>query len=485
MEVWSKIKIWFKTNHRWTIWLLTVILGLIAHFELCVSNAVIYGGQLNYELYLANNLLTHGINTAFFSTIISLTIMGFIAIILMDLLKIKKIIYQILIILLLIINPAYATILMYPHISIQYSFSLLLAVISVYFFNSEKSPKNALLSIFFMVTSIFIYQASLNIITFIWLLLTMFKLIENKSIKIKAYLARIGYDLSIIGFCLIIYYLLTLLFIQNNNLAFNISDLGKSIQLIYQSFLKFYFTDIIFINTIWSRHILYFLLITAIILNFLIIIMVLKHSFKGILIFLEILLIPLFIYPIGLITQEYTFISGITPIMSYAFFSLFVLLIKQFSYLENMNYKFWPLLKHSGILVITWIIYTYFLSNTFTYVGLGLYNRQIVNQANEAIIYLNNNYNINENTKIVFIGNMDFNKPNIIKRSNFNVYQTLPYTYQYYVQNNIRIQNPITFDNYDKSNYDYLYDSLKTFPSSNSIKQIGDEIIVKIGERSK
>lgn len=382
-------------------------------------------------------------------------------------------------------NPSYATILMYPNIAIQCSFSFLMAILAIHFINSQKSLKNALLSIFFMVSSIFIYQVSLNIITFIWLLLTMFKLIENKPINIKKYLARVGYDLSIIGLGLIIYYLLALLFLQNNNLTFNIYDLGKSIQLIYQSFLNFYFTDIIFINVIWSRHILYFLLITAIILNFIIIITVLKHSSKAILIYLEILLIPLFIYPIGIITQEYTFISGVTPIISYAYFCLFILLIKQFIYLENMNYKFWPILKNSGILVIIYIFYTYFLSNTFTYVGLGLYNRQILNQANEAIIYLNNNYDINENTKIVFIGSMAFNKAAIIQKANFNVYQTLPYTYQYYVQNNISIQNPITFDNYDKSNYDYLYDSLDIFPSPNSIKQIGDLIIIKIGERSK
>lgn len=84
MEVWSKIKTWFKTNNRLSIWLLTIFMGLVAHFELCANDLVMHGENLHFDL------LTFAINSSFFSTLISLIIMGFVAIFLMDLLKIKK-----------------------------------------------------------------------------------------------------------------------------------------------------------------------------------------------------------------------------------------------------------------------------------------------------------------------------------------------------------------------------------------------------------
>lgn len=204
---------------------------------------------------------------------------------------------------------------MYPYTAHGYSFALLCAVLSIYFLNKDKSAKNIILAIMFIIATLASYQAYFCVITTLLLITYIFKLV-NEKISLKDVII----DVITLILGMILYYVFLTIVLKVLNLDMSnysggdsilsletIKNIIPTIKNTYIRFYQFYFTDEILNNISWHRNILNVVLFVAIIINFIIIIInnkIYKTPSKLILMCLMILVFPICTCSIELIAQS-------------------------------------------------------------------------------------------------------------------------------------------------------------------------------------
>ena len=171
-----------------------------------------------------SDILRGSVVGSFLCTFISLVILSFSSIFLIEALNIKKNYLKILVAILVVVTPTISLTLMYPYTSNGYTFAMLFAMLSIYFINKDKYFKNILFTLICVVATLAFYQAYLCVITTLLLISYIFKLIDNNSTS-KELLKSLFIDIIIIGVDMVIYYIgLNIIIVILGHLDFSIQN---------------------------------------------------------------------------------------------------------------------------------------------------------------------------------------------------------------------------------------------------------------------
>ncbi len=493
---------WFNKDRK-VIFFVTFIVGLLVHFELYSKELLAYDGYWHYGSFLAKgweislgrflipftDLFRGSIVVSILTTVLSLIAISFASIYLNETLNIKKGYLKVLVSILLVVTPTISLTLMYPYTATGYSMALLFSILSIYFLSKPKNIKNILLTIICITATLGFYQAYLCVITVLFLMVYIFKIIENHKVSFKNFFI----DLGIILLGMIIYYICLNIIVTILNLTISdysngssilsldtIKNIFTSIKNTYITFYNFYFTDNIFNNLGWYRQILNSVLFVMIFINFITIIIqnkIYKNIGKLIILCIMILIFPIFACSIELIAQS----RNINLLMASALYLPIVVLLKQmevlkFTKLNNIFCIF-------SFLICSILLWTYILSNNATYVATNLYNKQMYSVGNNIVEKLQENDEITDDTPIAIVGKLNFSIQNdeLLNLTNFDVSDVNMWTWQIFLQDNLGLgRNICTFDDVS-----FLYQSqefldMPIYPDENCIKVIDGIAVVKL-----
>ena len=498
----KSISEWF-TRDRKRIFIVTTIVGLLVHFELISKELLAYDGYWHYGSMLAkgweislgrflipfSDIFRGSIVVSILTTVLSLIVIGFSAISLIETLKVKKAYIKIAISILLVVTPTISLTFMYPYTAFGYSLALLFAVLSVYFLNKEKSKKNIILAIACIIATLGFYQAYMSFITALFAITFILKIIEDKKINFKEFLANIF--IIIIG--MILYYACLIAITSVLGLSIsNYSDgnsilsmqtftnLLSSIKNTYITFYNFYFTNNILNNLPWFRNILNGVLLALIIVNFILLIKerkIYKSPSKIISLVLMILVYPVFTCSIELVAQS----RSINLLMASALYLPIILLLKQNELLKENIFN--NILNILSFLICLVTIWTYILSNNATYVATNLYNKQMYSVGNSIVEEIRRIDGIEKDTTVIITGKLDFSIQNekLLDLTNFDVTDVNIWTWQVFLQDNLGLGWNICDYSDDKgitSTEEYI--QMPIFPNEGYIEKINDVIVVKL-----
>lgn len=498
----KSISNWF-TKDRKRILLITIIVGFFVYFELISKELLANDGYWHYGSMLAkgweislgrflipfSDLFRGTIVVSVLTTTLSLIVIGFSSIFLIETLKIKKTYIKVVISILMVVTPTISLTFMYAYTAFGYCLALLFAVLSIYFLNKEKNIKNIIISLICIVCTLGFYQAYLCFITALFAISFILKIIEDKKVNFKEFFINI----FIIAIGMILYYIC--LIIITNILNLNISNysngnnilsietfknLFNAIPNAYSTFNNFYFTDEIINNFSWFRNILYAILFILIFINFVRIIIekkLYKSASKMISILLIIIVYPIFTCSIELIAQA----RNINLLMASSLFLPIILLLKQNELLEENVFN--NILNIVSFIVSCVIIWTYILSNNATYVATDLYNKQMYSIGNSIVEEIIDIPEVQKDMRIAVTGKLDFSIHNddLLKLTNFDVSDVNMWTWQVFLQDNLGLG----WDIWDYSDYKEIIDTeeykqMPIYPYDGYVKIINDVVVVKL-----
>lgn len=498
----KSISNWF-TKDRKRILLITIIVGFFVHFELISKELLANDGYWHYGSMLAkgweislgrflipfSDLFRGTIVVSVLTTTLSLIVIGFSSIFLIETLKIKKTYIKVVISILMVVTPTISLTFMYAYTAFGYCLALLFAVLSIYFLNKEKNIKNIIISLICIVCTLGFYQAYLCFITALFAISFILKIIEDKKVNFKEFFINI----FIIAIGMILYYIC--LIIITNILNLNISNYSNGNNILsietfknlfnailnaYSTFYNFYFTDEIINNFSWFRNILYAILFILIFINFVRIIIekkLYKSASKMISILLIFIVYPIFTCSIELIAQA----RNINLLMASSLFLPIILLLKQNELLEENVFN--NILNIVSFIVSCVIIWTYILSDNATYVATDLYNKQMYSIGNSIVEEIIDIPEVQKDMRIAVTGKLDFSIHNddLLKLTNFDVSDVNMWTWQVFLQDNLGLG----WDIWDYSDYKEIIDTeeykqMPIYPYDGYVKIINDVVVVKL-----
>lgn len=163
--------------------------------------------------------------------------------------------------------------------------------------------------------------------------------------------------------------------------------------------------------------------------------------------------------------------------------NLFYLIIfKQMELIQGP--KHYNFLKRITLIFIIAIYCTFYLTNLASYILIKQYNSQMYNTGNQVLSYLENKDLLKDNSRIILTGNLAFNSnlsEILLPFVNFDIKNFGHNICGHYFINYIAGEfgmDPIYGIPYQ---YQQVVDDLAIFPSPNSIFQVDNLIIVKIG----
>ena len=279
----EKVKKYF-TKERKSIFFWTIILGLITHFLLLTNlimsqDGLLMGIHYTAGLYEASlgrwginwiDSIRNNIALPFITTLISILIMGFINILLIELFEIKSPIFKFFTILSVVASPGLCMTLLYVYTADAYIFAMLFSVFSAYSLYKIKPKKIAIfLSIISFVLTLSIYQSYMGITIGIIAMLSVKKILSQEN-KIFEIVKDIVEKALIIFVSALIYFITTKIILKIKGIQMSgygglnkispitiFSTLIPSLKNAYIGFLKYYFADGIIFNRIWGRDKLY------------------------------------------------------------------------------------------------------------------------------------------------------------------------------------------------------------------------------------
>ena len=497
----KKVFVWF-TKDRKRIFLVTFIVGLLVHFELYSKELLAYDGYWHYGSFLAkgweislgrflipfSDMLRGTVVVSILTTVISLATIALSSIFLNETLNIKKGYIKVLISILLVVTPTISLTFMYPYTANGYTFALLFSILSIYFLNKKRNLKNIFLTLICVIASLAFYQAYLCVITTLFFIVYILKIIDNKKMSIKNFFI----DVFILIIGVILYYICLNIIIKILNL--NISDYSNassilsldtlknfiySIKNTYITFYEFYFTDDIFNNISWFRNIFNVLLFLLIIVNFIIISInnkMYKTPKRLILLLLAILVFPIFVCSIELVAQS----REINLLMASSLYFPIIVLLKQIELIKSNRFN--NILNIFSVLICIVIIWTYILSDNATYVATNLFNKQMYSVGNNIAQKIKEDEQITDDTPIVILGKMKFSLQNnaLLKLTNFDVSNVNMWTWQIFLKDNLGIGQSCTFEEANKISESQEFLDMPIFPNEGSIKVIDSTAVVKL-----
>ena len=263
----DKLKKYF-TKERKSIISLTFIFGIITHF-LLLSNLIMSQDGLfmgvhytagSYETALGRwginiiDSLRNNIALPFITTLISIILMSFINILIIELLEIKNSIFRLFTILTVVASPGLCMTLLYVYTADVYIFAMLFSVISAYSLYKINPKKLGIpLSIICFILTLSIYQSYMGITIGLILIVSVKNLLEQKYSAFDV-LKKIIINALIVILSAILYWLLTKVILKISNIEMAgyggvshisistiIATLIPSIKTAYIAFIKYFF----------------------------------------------------------------------------------------------------------------------------------------------------------------------------------------------------------------------------------------------------
>lgn len=212
------------------------------------------------------DILSGGIHSVVLSSLLTLGLLSFSTVLLVDFFQVKRRSVQVLASILFILNPAITFLLTYPYCSYAYAFAMVLSIVSVRCVISIRGIKGILAGGIGFMLSLGIYQAFLGstaMVMLVYLIKCILRKIEWDEI-LKIIVRMAGFFLLGVG----LYYgmMKTVLYVMNVKLASykGASDVGvlniirslpSGVKQCYVDFYKYYFTDQICRNSFGIKYI--------------------------------------------------------------------------------------------------------------------------------------------------------------------------------------------------------------------------------------
>lgn len=521
-DFFERIKKYFNAERKF-IFLATFILGVLAHFLLLTNLIFSQDGILNTFHYTAGDYeaclgrwginifdsLRNNIGLPFITTLISIILMCFTNILLIELFEIKSKFFKILTILSVVVSPSLCMTLLYTYTADVYFYGMFFSVFSVYAMHKLKNKKvgNVLgiLSFFIMLS---LYQSYMGFTVGLVMMLAIKKLLttEKSSLEVIKEVFFAAINLMIAG---ILYYIVTTILLKIKGLSMAgykganqisiktiLASFIPSVKTAYLAFIKYFFADGVVLNRAWKREklFLYFFGIFAISGLILIIKMVrdsnnkketvLRIFFSG----MFVLLLPLGLNIIAIMApgNEIYYLIATQMLLIFPF---------AFAILEMLDTKkvFENLLNWAIVIISFIIMFTYFMAVVVTYQTAELSFEQAKTISNRILERMEETPGYRTDMNKLFAGVIDdVNFPKTLDLYNYAVTNSLRSSILHgtYMGQEITWRNffniylgiPITFC----SDYEYYtiitsdeFNQMEVFPAENSVKIINDVMVVK------
>ena len=520
-ETWELLKEYFNQDRRF-IFLLTMIAGLITHFIL-ISNLILsQDGLLNgihytaggYEATLGRwgidlfDSIRNNIAFPFITTLISIVILGFVNIFIVDLFEIKGKLFRILTTIVLVVSPSLCMTLLYAYTADVYFYSMFFAVFTVYSLYKIKNKKiGFLLGMISFVLMLSTYQSYMGITVGLILMLAVKRLLKEEGSSLKV-LKEILVNAVILVVYVVAYYLATKIILRINHLTMSsygglngiglatiFGSLGESIKNAYVAFVKYFFADGVILNRQWRREKMYLIFFALYGLAMLILFVKgLKNENKKdffIRFIFACILIVLFPIALNLVViaapgNEIYYLTATQMALILPFVLMTFEMLQEKLILSKM-------LNWGMVFMTAVILETYFLSVVITYETTEVSYNQARGIVNRVISRMEEYPGYRSDMKKLFAG--------IIDDTNFNKTMDI---YNYTVANSLRTSlfhatywgHESTWSNFYNlffgmqinfcDDYEYYtiihsdeFKEMDIFPGKNSVKMINDVMVVK------
>lgn len=528
-EVFVKLKEYFSGDRK-LIFILTFLAGMFIHFLLLGSLIQSQDGLMHALHYTASGYETslgrwgidifdsvrYDLALPFITTTISMILLAFTNIFIIDLLEIKSRLLKILTTLIFVVSPSLCMTLLYVYTADVYFWSMFLSVLTVYGFYKIKNKKiGVIIGIISFIFALSTYQSYMGMTIGLIVMYNIKRLLTEKNSLKEVFLDLVKKAVLLIV-AAILYYIITLVLIAINDLkmtsygGFNEITVGtifasiiSSIKNAYMGFIKYYFADGIILNRTWGRdklYIVFFVLLITVILKLLI--QKIKEEkdvsenkkiskeFIFRILFLSVLgiCLPIFLNIVCLIApgNEIYYLTSTQLVLMIPFmFMLFELL--------DINKVINNLLNWAMVIVVILIIITYAFSIIVTYQTLEISYNQAISVANRVLEEIEDVPGYRTGMNYMFAGVVDdINFPKVLDIYNFALTDSLRGSIFHGVywgqeatwRNFMNIFTGLNFNQCEDYEYYLIMNSeefkeMNIFPGDNSVKMINDVMVVK------
>lgn len=512
-ELLKSISSVFDKNAIFTV-VTVFILGLINNFTFITSegiapDALSYGDFSiagNWEVSLGRfgiqfvNLFRHGLINKFIIILISLLFLALATVVIVKTFDIKNKILILLISAIIAVAPQFTETYMFIYCADAYALAFLLATLSIYFLT--KINKGKIYCLYAGICTMVVcslYQAYLGVILGLAIILMIKHLLDDMPIK-EVLIRALKYVITI-GIGVIVYYIVLKIIIAimgislasykgANSLGIaTIKKLPRSIMQAYQDFFKFFFADKIINNQYWKRNyiniVIFILAFIGLILNFV------KNNYKNKGVRALLVTVFLVLYPVGVnIMDLIAPATVINLVTGPGILTSIIIIYLIYDKLKGDSID--NILKYAYIVVISVLILTFILQNTFTYMcRQETFNNYIAVSSN---IYnrATNLEGYSTKQKWMFSDVIKFQPKNRERANGFISDDNETW-------NNYKgtLQNSKFFEKYlgikinicSKSKYDEIvktkeFEEMPIYPNDGSIKIINNIIVVKVSNKT-
>lgn len=395
-EVLESFSNYWNKERKW-IFGLTFMLGILVHFLLFSHLILSQDGLLNGVHYTAGGYeaslgrwgidffdsLRNNIAIPFITTFISIVIMGFINLLLVELFEIKSRIFKVFTILSIVASPSLCMTLLYSYTADAYLFAMFFSVFTVNcFYRIENKKWGTLLGMISFLVMLATYQSYMGMTVGLILMLSIKKLWQKENTTSEI-IKDIFQKAIWIIFSAILYFMITKLLLSINGLTMStykgtdkisllaiFRSLLPSIQKAYLGFLKYFFSDGIILNRAWKRQNLYFALFVINLVMYLqIFIKALKKEKIAKNAWLKIALTIVLLLSLPIALNLVIILAPGNEIYSLIATQMILIIPFSCTMFENlMGKSVWEiLLNWAFVITISIILITYFLSIVVTY----------------------------------------------------------------------------------------------------------------------
>lgn len=524
-EILEIIKHYFNQQRRF-IFFITLILGTITHFLLISNLIVSQDGLLNGVHYTAGGYetslgrwgidffdsLRNNIALPFITTLVSIVIMGFINLLLIDLLEIKSRIFQIFTILSVVVSPSLCMTLLYSYTADAYLFAMFFSIFTVYSFYKIPNKKiGTILGILSFILMLATYQSYMGMTIGLIVMLSIKRLCskENSTFEVIKDIFTKAIWIILAAF---LYFAITKILLYINGLTMStykgtnqisfatvFGSFLPSIQNAYLAFFKYFFADGIILNRAWRREQLFlvvFILGVVIYLALFVKALKTKNNSKEVwsrfgVATILILVLPLALNIVILFApgNEIYYLIATQMILIIPFILTLFEMLTEKTLLEI-------LINWGIVFVISVIMITYFLSIVVTYQTIDMMYYQAKTVANRMIERMEQYPGYRSGMNKLFAGVIDdVNFPKTLDIYNLavtNGMRSSLFHATYWGQEktwknfmNVFCGIPIEFC----KDYEYYtiitsdeFKQMDIFPGENSVKIIDDVMVIKFTE---
>lgn len=519
----------YFTKKRRFIFLLTIILSVLTHF-LFYSKVMLSQDGLLFGIYYSAGVyeyslgrwgidffdsLRNNVAIPFITTMISIIIMGFINVLLIDLFEFKSRISEFFTITSVVFSPCLCMTLFFSYTADAYFWAILFSVLSVYGLYKIKNKKiGCLLSCISFILMLSLYQIYMGVTIGLILMLEIKKIL-TKDVKVKDFIKSILKKGIIIFFSALSYYILTMIILKIKGIALSeyrgankvsihtiIESLIPSIKKVYSVFISYFFNDRIVLNAIWRRDKLYiaFFIVTFVAM-FLLFIKMIKNNKNKIETIKKIILVTILILilPIGLnmilIIAPQNFIHSLMVTQ--------ILLVIPFAFMIfeilSINNLFENILNWLIIIITSIIMLTYLFSIIITYQTTEFKYNQARSVLNRVLNRMEDIPGYEPEMKKLFIGTINRNNfPETSHMYDLTVTRTF-YDSIFHAKHHMLQQ--VNWENFIEiffglkintcNEYEYTgiinsdeFKKMDVFPGQNSVKIINDVVVVRLNEKT-